>query len=362
MCRNLSNRLMASKNLFCQILGALLKPSVISAMAWLMFLFLVVVSCIHILGHLVEISDKFYVFWAVTIVSLLSISACSSLTDVFNLQKREVELTCCQIAILVIIGLWIISFLLIFDIKQDAPYYLALLILGSMIGWIFKDTLKGIVAFVHLRINHLLNIGDWIQVPKYDVDGEVRRVTLTTVTIFNWDTTTSSLPISVLHTEHFVNVQKMADGKTYGRQMIKTFYINNKFIHTLTAKEADNLRKKLVFGEDPHYLQESDVQEGVLNIKLFRLYTYHWLMSHPDVSQKPWVLARWMDPDEHGTPLQIYIYLTKSNLSAYEWSQSQIIEHIIGSLDWFGLQLFQSRSETKETTSMEATPDNKKKD
>ncbi|MBQ3369016.1 mechanosensitive ion channel [bacterium] len=338
---------MASKNMFCQILGALFKPSAISVIGWFLLLCLGVVACfqfagLQIFGNLIELPCKLYIFGGVTIAALLAISACSTLTDVFSLLKKEVELTRCQIAILVVIGLWIISFLLIFDIRQDTTYYLALLVLGSMVGWIFKDILRGVTAFVHLRINHLLNIGDWVQVPKYNVDGEVRRVTLTTVTILNWDTTTSSLPIAALHTEHFVNMQRMAEGKTYGRQMVKTFYINNKYIHSLSAQEADSLRKKLILNDAPHYLQECDIQEGALNIRLFRLYIYHWLMNHPDVSQKPWVLARWMDPGEHGTPLQIYIYLTKSNLSAYEWSQSQIIEHIISSLDLFGLELFQS--------------------
>lgn len=362
MIQNMYNRLLASKNLLCQIIGALLKPSVFSFIAWLLLLCMAIIGGIQYFGQLIDVSYKFYIFWGITIVAMLSISACITLTDVFSLLKKEVDVTRCQIFILLSVGLWIIGFLLIFDIRQDASYYLVLLVVGSMMGWIFKDTLRGVIAFIHLRLNHLLKIGDWIQVPKYGVDGEVRRVTLTTVTILNWDTTTSSLPIAILHTEHFVNVQRMADGKTYGRQMIKTFYINNKFIHALSAEEADGIRQKLVLGEEPHYLQNKEVQEGVLNIKLFRLYTYHWLMNHPDVSHKPWVLARWMDPDEHGTPLQIYIYLTKTNLPAYEWSQSQIIEHIIDSLDWFGLQLFQSRSEIREVVSTEANTDDKKKD
>ena len=298
----------------------------------------------------ITMPPELYYIGSVTAITLLIISTCLTLSDVYSLLKKEEALTRCQITILFAIGLWIIGFLLIFDINQNKPYYLALLIIGSMLGWIYKDTLKGITAFVHLRINHLLKIGDWIQVPKYNVDGEVRRVTLTTVTVYNWDTTTSSLPTSVLHTDHFINVQRMAEGKTYGRQMIKTFYINNKFIHPLSNDEAENIQQRLVMNEGPHYLQVNEVREGVLNIQLFRLYTYHWLMNHPDVSHKPWVLARWMDPDEHGTPLQIYIYLKKYDLPEFEWSQSQIIEHIIASLDWFGLQLFQSRSEVRETS------------
>ncbi|MBO4612066.1 MAG: mechanosensitive ion channel [Bacteroidaceae bacterium] len=350
MCSRISNRLLSSPNSFCQILGAFIKPSALAKTGWLIVIGFGILLMLQAYWKLIDTPTELYYLGCITVLTIFIISTCITLTDVYSLLKKEEALTRCQITILFAIGLWIIGFLLIFDINQNKSYYLALLIIGSMLGWIYKDTLKGITAFVHLRINHLLKIGDWIQVPKYNVDGEIRRVTLTTVTIYNWDTTTSSLPTSVLLTDHFINVQRMAEGKTYGRQMIKTFSINNKFIHPISLKDAEDIRKRLVLGDGPHYLQDNEVREGVLNIQLFRLYIYHWLMSHPDVSHKPWVLARWMDPDEHGTPLQIYIYLKKYDLPEFEWSQSQIIEHIITSLDWFGLQLFQSRSEVRETS------------
>ena len=71
----------------------------------------------------------------------------------------------------------------------SAPQAIVFGIAGSILAWIFQDKIKGAAAFIHLRLNHLLNIGDWIRVPKYNVDGEVTRVTLTTVTV-----STSELP------------------------------------------------------------------------------------------------------------------------------------------------------------------------
>lgn len=76
-------------------------------------------------------------------------------------------------------------------------------VVGAVLGWIFQDTIKSVAAFFYLRANGLLQIGDLISVPSKDIEGFVRNISLTTVTIENWDTTTSSFPTYILHSEHF---------------------------------------------------------------------------------------------------------------------------------------------------------------
>jgi miniconductance mechanosensitive channel len=222
---------------------------------------------------------------------------------------------------------------------RNYPRYTAALgIVGTLLAWIFQDTIKGVVAFIHLRFNNLLCIEDWIQIPKYNVDGEVKRVTLTTVTIYNWDTTTSSIPTSVLHTDHFVNLKKMLEGKTYGRRMIKTFILDTGLFHTISKEEATRLQQS---DDIVRYLPKEMINEGVTNAHLYRLYLFHWLMNHPHVSQHPNLIVRWMEQTESGMHLQVYAFITDSRLAAFEWQQSSIIEHIMKSLEWFGLRLFQ---------------------
>lgn len=51
-----------------------------------------------------------------------------------------------------------------------------------------------------------------------------------------------------------------------------------------------------------------------------------------------------MDHKEGGMELQVYAFIVDSSLAAFEWEQSKIIEHIIKSLDWFGLRFYQSPS------------------
>ncbi len=285
----------------------------------------------------------------------LTIKVCSSLTEVFSLRKQEAGITWCQITILIAIGLWIIGFILVFGTQNESKVGAALVVLGSVIGWIFQDKVKGIVAFIHLRMHHLLNIDDWIVVPKYNVDGGVKRVSLTTVTVFNWDNTISTFPISALYSDHFMNYQHMADGKTYGRKMSKTFILDTSWFRTLSKEEIGRLRDTInEYAQETIEEQKNDaihdnlpmsaIEDDMLNAKLFRIYFFHWMMNHKHVSQQPRMVVRWKDHVEGGMLLEIYAFITETNLAAYEYHQSHIIEHFIEALDWFGLRLYQSPS------------------
>lgn len=286
------------------------------------------------------LAPALYRFLCVTVLLFLTLSICRNLTDYFSLKKNETGITICQITILAVVGIWVLAFLIIFNVKESRYFWVAG-VLGTLLGWIFQDTIKGVAAFIHLRLNHLLNIDDWIVVPKLNVDGEVKHITLTTVTIYNWDTTTSSIPTSVLHSDHFINYQKMTTGKTYGRRMVKSFILDTNWFFHITADDAERLKKQ---NDLKRYLPEEEIHEGALNAQLYRLYLYHWLMSHPKVSQKPNLVVRWLEQKESGMPLQVYAYITEGGMAAFEWQQSQIIEHIMESLDWFGLRLYQSPS------------------
>lgn len=276
-----------------------------------------------------------------TIFVWFAILICRTLTSIFSLYKRETAITICQICILVFIGVWIVGFILIFDTATYPQLAFVFGVLGTFLTWIFQDALKGVTAFIHLRLNNLLNIDDWIQIPKYNVDGEVKRVTLTTVTIYNWDTTTSSIPTSVLYSDHFVNLTKMMRGKTYGRRMYKTFIFDMGWFHIMSLEETNQLKHSTEILE---YLPETEIKEGMSNAHLFRLYLFHWLMNHPHISQQPRLIVRWLEQIENGMPLQVYAFIIDSSLSSFEWQQSLIIEHIIESIEWFGLRLYQSPS------------------
>ena len=276
------------------------------------------------------------------LVVCLVIKVCRTLTNIFSLNRNDGGITVCQIVMLAAIGFWVIGFVLIFDIRNNGRVAAAIGIIGAVLGWILQERVKSVAAFIHLRRHKLLNIGDWIKVPKLEVDGVVRKVTLTSVTLYNWDTTTSTVPISALQAEHFVNLQNMLGGKTYGRQMLKSFILDTEWIRPLSEADIGHL---LSAGQDIRsYLPDNELRAGALNARLYRLYLYHWLMANPCISHSPRMLVRWLEHRDSGMALQVYAYITDTETAAFEWQQSQLIEHILASMEWFGLRLYQKPS------------------
>lgn len=351
----LSKKNLASERLWRQIFGALIQWQ--SKLFWAFVLLITPVS----IGVALIIPPEKVVpgleFLGLNLVVLLTIKTCHRLIDVFNIRKEYTRVTWSYITILVAIGLWIIGFVLIFNIKDSPRIATAIGVIGTLLGWIFQDKIKGAVAFLHLRSHNLLKVGDWLQVDSLGVDGEVQRMTLTSVTVYNWDTTTSTIPTSALQSNHFKNLQNMMEGRTYGRRMLKTFVLDTGWFRVLSREEIEKLKERIQSGKETNTasndeirdflsknLSLDEINEGVTNAQLFRLYIYHWLMYHKHISQHPRLIVRWMDHKEGGMELQVYAFIVDSSLAAFEWEQSQIIEHIIKSLDWFGLRLYQSPS------------------
>lgn len=290
------------------------------------------------------VDSKWFQISFVTIFIYLAIALCQTLTRIYSINRKETAITTCLILILVLIGTWILAIFVLFDLRDTTNKA----IMGGfsfLLALIFQDTIKGVVSFIHLRFNNQLRIDDWIQVPGKGVDGEVRHVSLTKVTISNWDTTTSCIPTSMLHSEHFINLKNMMDGKTFGRRMFMTFILDTNWMHPISDAEASALIERCRKETDVlNYIPEKEITAGKLNAELFRLYLFHWLMNHQHISQQPRLIVRWREHQENGMPLQIYTFITDSGLASFEWQQSQIVEHIIKSLRWFGLRLYQNPS------------------
>lgn len=275
--------------------------------------------------------------------TLFGISAyvITNLNKLYSLRKQESRITISQIILLAIFGICLTSIVFALGIKKDDNSFIIVSTFGAVLGWIFQDTIKSVAAFFYLRANGLLKIGDWIEVKSHSINGIVRSITLTTVQIENWDTTTSAFPVYILHAEHFKNNQRMLAGKTHGRQMARTFIIDTGWIHPLSDEETNCLRNNL---DTDVCFKLSAIKKGELNIHAFRRYLYHWLMQHTHVCQQPRLFVTWKEQTKEGLPLHIHIFINDTKWEAFEWQQSEITEHVIQSLEMFNLQLYQSPS------------------
>lgn len=261
----------------------------------------------------------------------------TNLNKLYSLRKQETRITISQIILLATFGICLTIIVYSLGIKESDNGFIIITTFGAVLSWIFQDAIKSVVAFFYLRANGLLNIGDWIEVNNHGINGIVRSISLTTVQIENWDTTTSAFPVYILHAQHFKNNQRMLEGRTHGRLMSKSFIIDTGWIHNVSEEEAKYIKRNI----DTY---DSFVQPGELNIHLFRRYIFNWLMQNSHICQQPRLFVAWKEQTNEGLPLHIYAFINDTKWEAYEWQQSAIIEHVIQTLSLFNLQLYQSPS------------------
>ena len=78
----------------------------------------------------------------------------------------------------------------------------------AVLSIVFKDTLLGFVAGIQLTSDDMIRIGDWIEVPKFSVNGTVTDISLISVKVKNFDNTITSVPTYALVSDSFNNWRK----------------------------------------------------------------------------------------------------------------------------------------------------------
>src|SRR3546814_12961828 len=100
--------------------------------------------------------------------------------------------------------------------------------MSAVLMLIFKDTILGFVAGVQLSSNDMLRVGDWIEMPQLNADGDVIDIALHTVKVRNWDKTITSLPSWRLNSDSYKNWRGMTQT---GRPLIT----RTPFFHAASA-------------------------------------------------------------------------------------------------------------------------------
>ncbi len=209
--------------------------------------------------------------------------------------------------------------------------------MSAVIMLIFKDTILGFVAGVQLSSNKMLQIGDWITMPKYNTDGTVIDVSLVTVKVRNFDNSVSCIPTYALVSDSFQNWRSM--GEAGGRRMKRSVLID---IGTISfADEALIAHFRSVVPFAPGQLAPL---EKMTNLGLFRLYILNYLKTIPNVNQDASLMVRALQPTENGLPLELYAFYTPPDWAEFEDFQARLFEHLLSEMPLFGLKAFQRPS------------------
>jgi miniconductance mechanosensitive channel len=258
------------------------------------------------------------------------------------------------------IALFALGAILILSTLIDRSPLLLLSGLGAMAAilmLVFKDTILSLVASVQLTSNDMLRVGDWIEMPELNADGDVIDIALHTVKVQNWDKTITTIPTWKLISESFKNWRGMEESG--GRRIMRALLIDQASVRFVEPADRDRMRRFALIDD---YLtrkqDELDAWNGnrvpsngdevnarrITNIGTFRAYVAAYLKAHSGINPDMTQMVRQLAPTPQGLPLEIYCFTATTSWVAYEGIQSDIFDHLIAILPEFGLQLYQQPS------------------
>ena len=263
----------------------------------------------------------------------------------------------------ILIFVWFLAILNIFSIvtgKEITTFLAAMGALSAVILLIFKDTILGFVASIQLSSNDLIRIGDWITMKQYGADGDVIEINLNSVKIQNFDKTITTIPTYKLISDSFKNWRGMSESD--GRRIKRSLLIKGSSIKFLDNQQLQELKKiklleTVISAKEKEikiYNSNLDIDNSILvngrnltNLGLFRNYIELYLDNTSNINSEMTVMCRQLTPTPHGIPLEIYAFSNNKVWKDYEHIMSDIFDHLLASLNFFHLELFEYPSSLK---------------
>ncbi|MFO7867711.1 MAG: mechanosensitive ion channel [Bacteroidales bacterium] len=267
-----------------------------------------------------------------------------------------------KIILYIITGIYIFSILL----GKSPVYFLSAFgAMTAIILLVFKDTILGLVASVQIAANDMVKVGDWVEMPKFNANGDVIAINLNTVKVQNWDKTITTIPTYFFITDSFKNWRGMV--QSGGRRIMRALFINAHSIEFINPENREKYKKyTLISDYIDHRQQEIDdfnsknnIDTSILingrrmtNVGLFRKYIESYLLQHPGVKNNMLIMIRQLETEDSGIPIQVYCFTNTTVWAEYEVIQADIFDHLFAAAGYFNLEIFQKPSGKDITTSI----------
>ena len=203
---------------------------------------------------------------------------------------------------------------------------------SAILMLVFKDTITGLVAGVRLTSNDMLHKGDWITVPKTEVNGIVEDITLTTVKVRNFDNTILTVSPLTLVDGSFQNWMSMRSGG--GRRVKRMVYFDFRSVRLADDQMKERLTEK-------YGMKATEMKGNVVNMTLFRRYVERWIAARDDVNSEMMFFVSQLEATSTGLPMEFYFFLKQKDWKPYEHHLAEIMEYIYAIVDDFGLKIYQ---------------------
>lgn len=323
---------------------------------------IVIMNGIVTVPHLSAKMVSFVQMAAQAFIFLTIALAIGELLNIFNLvyqrnpksRNKPIKgyLQLIKLIIFIVCGLMILGTFLKKDIFTLLAGFGAM---AAVLMLVFQNTILSLVASVQISSYDMVRIGDWIEMPSLNADGDVIDMSLHTITVQNFDKTFTTIPTNKLVTDTFKNWRGMSQAGV--RRIKRSLYIDQSSVHFMSEAEQSKLKKFLLLDQ---YLDHKSTeliqfnqklsntspcnQRRLTNIGTFRAYVELYLNQHPNISKQQSLIVRQLQPTEKGLPLEIYAFSNQIAWKDYEAIQSDIFDHLIAILPEFGLKIYQAPS------------------
>lgn len=300
---------------------------------------------------------KFLDLLILVVIYQLANSLLKTCRDIFRTSKGfkdkpiDSYLQVVQIFLIFVIGTLVVSLL-----TGNSPwsFLVSLGAASAILMLVFKDTILGFVASIQVSANDSVRVGDWIEIPKYGVDGDVLQINLNNVKIQNWDKTIVTIPTYTLLSDSFKNYRGMQE--TGGRRIKRALNIKMSSVRYLSEDEITALKKIHLLTPyiekreqeiaDYNKTWNTDTSSPVngrrmTNIGLFRAYVLAYAKHNPNIHQELTLLVRQLAPSEYGIPLELYMFTKGTQWVYFEDTMADIFDHLLAAIKHFHLQVFE---------------------
>ncbi|NGR06458.1 mechanosensitive ion channel [bacterium SGD-2] len=307
---------------------------------------------------LADLLERVFVSAGVVCIFLSIIGVLRTWEDVYSSSHRGQTRSIKGYVELARIVLWAVCAILVVSTMMNRSPLLMLSGLGALSAvllLVFKDTLLSLVASTQMSNYDMLRLGDWIEMPQAGADGFVVDMALHTVKVQNWDKTVTTIPTYKLFSESFRNWRHMFESG--GRRIKRTLRIDASTVRFLEEHEIEALRRYALIRDyldgKQVELEETNRRLGELtavpanrrrltNIGTFRAYARAYIQNHPEIRHDMLMLARMMEPQSEGIPIEIYCFTNNTAWVEYERIQGDIFDHLLAILPEFWLRLYQA--------------------
>lgn len=312
------------------------------------------VTDIQGLSRFVQLALQVYmlfVFVSIVIAFLNAVHEIYQQYDIAKVKPIKGYLQVVKIIMYIVVAVLIISLLVG---TSPWPILTGMGAISAILLLIFKDTILGLVGSIQLSALDMVRPGDWIEMPRFNADGSVIEMNLTTVQVRNWDMTITNIPTYALISESFRNWRGMEESG--GRRIKRSIKINMNSVKFCTPEMLEGFRKihriTDYLDRKEKELKEFNLKLGVddtvtvngrrqTNLGVFRAYVKEYLKHHPKVNTEMIMLVRQLQPTETGIPIEIYVFSADKAWANYEDIQSDIFDHILAAIPQFDLEVFQ---------------------